>query len=109
MTQPAGPPASAPTSNQIDLGPVNLDPPGPALARWRSLRLLAGAHLQARQATEDLSDAIEALPTDAPLFAVVDAVVALAHLKLAVVTISKASDSLEADAEAEADSAEVTR
>lgn len=48
----------------------------------------------------DGNDILQALPADAPLFAVTDLVVALNHLKRAAVAIDKASDALEADAAA---------
>lgn len=48
----------------------------------------------------DGNDILQGLPDDAPLFAVTDLVVALNHLKRAAVSLDKASDALEADAQA---------
>ncbi len=48
----------------------------------------------------DGNDILQGLPADAPLFAVTDLVVALNHLKRAAVSLDKASNALEADAEA---------
>lgn len=48
----------------------------------------------------DGNDILQALPADAPLFAVTDLVVALNHLKRAAVSLDKASHALETDAEA---------
>jgi hypothetical protein len=63
--------------------------------------LLAGAHLQARQAAEDIEDAIEVWGDAAPLLAVVDVVTARAHLIAAQRLIDKAATRIT--------SAEVTR
>lgn len=48
----------------------------------------------------DGNDILQALPADAPLFAVTDLVVALNHLKRAAVSLDKSSDALETDVQA---------
>ncbi|WP_090359564.1 hypothetical protein [Mycolicibacterium fluoranthenivorans] len=48
----------------------------------------------------DGNDILQGLPNDAPLFAVTDLVIALNHIKRAAVSLDKASDALEADAQA---------
>lgn len=47
-----------------------------------------------------LNGELRGLPSDAPLFAVTDLVVALGHLRAAAVALDKATDALEADAAA---------
>jgi len=44
----------------------------------------------------DGNEVLRALPTNAPLFGVVDVVVALGHLRLAAVALDKATDLIEA-------------
>lgn len=46
----------------------------------------------------DGNEILQALPADAPLFAVTDVVVALNHLRQAAVALDRANDALEADA-----------
>jgi len=53
---------------------------GPGRRPTEVAALLAGASTNARQAAEDIEDMLDALPDDAPLMAVVDAVAARAHL-----------------------------
>lgn len=48
----------------------------------------------------DGNEVLRELPADAPLFAVTDVVIALNHLRQAAVALDKASDALEADAQA---------
>ncbi|MCV7159366.1 hypothetical protein H7J55_18015 [Mycolicibacterium brisbanense] len=48
----------------------------------------------------DGNEILRELPTDAPLFAVADLVTALGHLRQGAIAIDKASDRLEADAQA---------
>ncbi|MHA7661857.1 hypothetical protein [Mycolicibacterium sp. HS_4_1] len=54
--------------------------------------LLDTAVKVANQARQDVSDAIAALPTDAPLWSRVDLVAALGYLRLASVKITKAAE-----------------
>lgn len=46
----------------------------------------------------DLNEELQGLPTGVPLFAVVDIVAALGHLRQAAVLLDQANDALEADA-----------
>lgn len=48
----------------------------------------------------DLNEILRELPDSAPLFAVADIVVALGHLRRSAVALDKATDTLEADAQA---------
>ncbi|PND54441.1 hypothetical protein CRM90_27980 [Mycobacterium sp. ENV421] len=57
-----------------------------------------GATRNTTAAIEDATDAIESLPTDAPMFAVVDIVTALSHLHQAAKLIASAANQLDAQA-----------
>jgi len=54
--------------------------------------LLESAVTNATMAIEDATDALQAMPSDAPLWSSVDLTTAIGHLRLAVVKINKAAE-----------------
>jgi hypothetical protein len=69
-------------------------PPEPEPDRADCVAALKSAGKHARYAAEDIGDSLESLPDDAPLFACVDLVAAVRHLRKASALLAAAAQAV---------------